>query len=98
MLRGEDADRLHVGLYWGVADPLQLNTELIDCQQSPNTVVHIQQKELSPRGENTWKQDWITSWAKSRAKDIQAPQGLRLSVCKFLYGNLINHKNTVTPD
>lgn len=48
MLGGQDADRLHTGLCRGAADPLQLNTELINCQWSPVTVVHVQFKELSP--------------------------------------------------
>lgn len=54
MLGGEDADRLNVGL-WGAADPLQLNAELISCQWSSITVVHVQHKELIPWGGKTRK-------------------------------------------
>lgn len=48
MLSSEDANRVRVGLWWGAADPVQLNTELISCQRRPITVVDIQHKELIP--------------------------------------------------
>lgn len=46
MLGSEDADRLCVGLKWRAANPLQLDAELIGCQWSSITVVHVQHKEL----------------------------------------------------
>lgn len=49
VLSGEDADRLHTGLWWGAADPLQLNAELISCQRRPIAVVDVQHEELIPR-------------------------------------------------